>query len=103
MWLEKTITLYRDFVESWEKDNNISDYQEALMSLPVFSLRWLYCMYKLGKNDTDCAVEYLKEIEPFLKQAEQNTIDSVILSAHKYLENGEIADINKYIEKYIKK
>ena len=103
MWLEKTIDLYRDFLENWFKDNNITDYEETRKGLPVFCQRWLYCMFKLGKNDVDCAVEYLKEIEPFLKGSSQKHINEVISSAHNYVQNGKMAEINLYVKKYLKK
>jgi len=105
MWINRLLQKYNSDLEEIFADTE--DYGQALEGLPLFTLRWLFVMDKLGKNEGDCVVEYLKAIESVLTELcdlEKDKIISKCINAGQvFVDYGVTTDLLKYLKKYSKK
>jgi len=102
MWIEKIIDQHKEYLEEYFKTTE--SYTVSLTSSPFFTVRWLYCMHKLGKNDIDCGIALLNEYEPIIKNLryedrKQTLVNELIKACDQWERFGSTKEIYKFMKK----
>lgn len=102
MWIEKIIDHHREYLEEYFKTTE--SFTESLNSSPFFTARWLYCMHKLGKTDTDCSLALVNEYEPILMNLKdqdraKRLADQLIKACDLWTDKGITSEIIRFMKK----
>ena len=103
--IEKIIQPYLNRLD--ESFSDCTNYEEALNGLPFFSVRWIYCQYKLGKDDSDIAlmfVDHIYNCNLYLAENRlKDVINEAINKAENFTQHADIKSVTEYLENTLKK